>query len=158
MRCPWCHHEEDRVVDSRPAEAGVAIRRRRECLSCSRRYTTFERIEGLGVTVLKRDGSKQAYSRDKVLSGLHQALAGRPVDEQRVQQVADRVGERLRRHGPEVTSQEVGVEVLRALKKLDDIGYLRFASVYKGFEDIEDFQRELGRIQKSEPAKKDAKR
>jgi transcriptional repressor NrdR len=154
MRCPWCHHEDDRVVDSRPAEAGAAIRRRRECASCGRRYTTFERIEGLGVTVVKRDGSKQAFSRDKVLSGMHQALAGRSVDEDRVQKAVDRVGERLRRHGPEVSSQQVGVEVLQALKKLDDVAYLRFASVYKGFEDIEDFQRELGRLQKAEPAKK----
>ena len=154
MRCPWCHHENDRVVDSRPAEAGGAIRRRRECASCERRYTTFERVEGLGVTVVKRDGSKEPYSRDKVLSGLHKALAGREADEDRIQKVADRVGERLRRHGPEVTSEEVGVEVLQALKKLDDVAYLRFASVYKGFEDVEDFQRELGRIQRKEPAKK----
>lgn len=106
------------------------------------------------MTVVKRDGSKEPYSREKVLAGLHKALAGRETDEERIQKVADRVGDRLRRHGPEVTSEEVGVEVLQALKKLDDIAYLRFASVYKGFEDVEDFQREMGRIQRKEPAKK----
>jgi transcriptional repressor NrdR len=116
-------------------------------------------VEGLGVTVVKRDGSKQPYSADKVLAGMHQALAGRAVDEARVRKAVDRVEERLRRHGPEVSSQQVGVEVLQALKKLDDVAYVRFASVYKGFEDIEDFRRELGRLQqRGQPARKPAKR
>jgi len=153
MRCPWCHHERDRVVDSRPADGGSSIRRRRECLSCGRRYTTFERVEQLGLLVVKRDGSKEPYEREKVLGGIHKALTNRPVTEERVSRLADRVGERLRRRGPEVTSQEVGLEALSGLKKLDQVGYMRFASVYKDFQQIADFQREAGLLRKREPAK-----
>jgi transcriptional repressor NrdR len=155
VRCPWCDHEEDRVVDSRPAEGGSAIRRRRECLACSRRYTTFERVDELGLMVVKRDGTKQPYDRNKVLSGLRQALANRPVDEDQVAELADRVGERLRGQGPDVTSQEVGLEVLSGLKRLDQVAYLRFASVYKDFQEVGDFEREVGLLlQKREPAKR----
>ena len=143
------------MVDSRPAEEGAAIRRRRECRSCGRRYTTFERVEELGLVVIKRDGAKQAYDREKVLSGLRKALANRPVTDDQVAQLADRVGERLRRRGPEVTSQEVGIEVLAVLKKLDQVAYMRFASVYKDFQEITDFERELGLLlEKKAPAKR----
>jgi transcriptional repressor NrdR len=144
MRCPWCDHTADRVVDSRSADHGAAIRRRRECVACGRRYTTFERVEELGLMVVKRDGVKEPYARGKVLGGLHKALANRPVSEAQVEALADRVTERLRRRGPEVTSQEVGVEVLAGLKKLDQVAYMRFASVYKDFQEITDFERELG--------------
>jgi transcriptional repressor NrdR len=144
MRCPWCGHAEDRVVDSRPAERDEAIRRRRECRSCGRRYTTYERIEELGLMVVKRDGSREPWDREKMLAGVRKALANRPVGEEQVRALGDRVEARLRRKGPEVTSQQVGVEVLQGLQKLDQIGYLRFASVYKDFQEVGDFERELG--------------
>jgi len=145
-------------VDSRLSDAGAAIRRRRECLSCKRRYTTFERIEELGLTVVKRDGSKEPYDRVKVVAGLAKALTNRPVTTAQVQNVASRIEERLRRKGPVVTTQEVGLEVLSMLAKLDQVAYMRFASVYKDFQEITDFEKELGiLLQKREPAKRKAR-
>jgi transcriptional repressor NrdR len=154
MRCPWCQHERDRVVDSRPADGGSAIRRRRACLACERRYTTFERVEEVGLVVIKRDGSKEPYEREKVLAGVGKALTNRPVSDEQLARLADRVGERLHRRGPEVTSQEVGVEVLSALKRLDQVAYVRYASVYKDFQEAGDFEREVGLLHKREPAKR----
>jgi transcriptional repressor NrdR len=142
------------VVDSRTAEGGGAIRRRRECRSCRRRYTTFERVEELGLTVIKRDGSKEPYDRAKIVAGMTKALKNRPVDDDQVVAMAARVEERLRRKGPRVTSQEVGIEVLAQLARVDQVAYMRFASVYKDFQEITDFERELGLLlQKREPAK-----
>ena len=155
MRCPWCGHDQDRVVDSRGAEAGAAIRRRRECVSCGRRYTTFERIEELGLAVIKRDGTKDQYRREKLVAGMDKALKNRPVTEEEVARAASKVESRLRRKGPQVTSQEVGLEVLAELRKLDQVAYMRFASVYKDFQELTDFERELGLLlQKREPAKR----
>jgi transcriptional repressor NrdR len=154
MRCPWCAREQDKVVDSRPAEQGGAIRRRRQCLSCGRRYTTFERVEDVGLVVVKRDGSKDPYDREKVLVGIEKAIVNRPVTPQQVESIADRVETRLRRKGPEVTSQQVGLEVLSQLGKVDQVAYMRFASVYKDFQELTDFEREVGvLLQKREPAK-----
>jgi transcriptional repressor NrdR len=158
MRCPWCAHGEDKVVDSRPAEQDEAIRRRRECLSCGRRYTTFERIERLGLMVAKRDGEREPYDRDKLLVGVRKAFGNRDVAEADLRRFADRVESRLRRKGPEVTSRQVGVEVLQGLQKLDKVAYLRFASVYKDFQDIGDFERELDLLlEKKSPAKSRAR-
>lgn len=154
MRCPWCDAHEDRVVDSRPAEGGVAIRRRRECLACSRRYTTFERIEEVGLVVVKRDGSKEPFDREKLASSIRKALADRPVTATEVEIMVDRILARLRRRGPEIASSLVGQEVLSALRRADEVAYLRFASVYKEFEGVADFQRELVSLQKKEPAKR----
>lgn len=154
MRCPWCGNGEDKVIDSRPAEAGEVIRRRRECLSCGRRYTTFERIEGLGLMVLKRDGAREPWDRDKMVAGVRKALVNRPVSEDQVAQLAGRIEARLRRKGPEVTSQQVGIEVLQGLQKLDHVAYLRFASVYKDFQEVGDFAREVGLLRKKEPVKR----
>jgi transcriptional repressor NrdR len=152
MHCRWCGAEDTRVVDSRPSEEGLAIRRRRECPTCGRRFTTFERAEALSLTVIKRDGAKEEYDRDKVISGVRKAIKNRPVSEEQVARLADRVEEKLRRSGPEVTSQEVGLEVLTALRKLDEIAYMRFASVYKDFQEVGDFERELGLLlQKRHP-------
>jgi len=154
MRCPWCRTEDDRVVDSRPAEGGAAIRRRRECRSCRRRYTTFERVEEAGLIVAKRDGSKDPFDREKVTAGILKAAKNRPVTEEQAERLVVRVEERLRRKGPVVTSQEVGLEVLANLAKLDQVAYMRFASVYKDFQQITDFERELGvLLQKKVPAK-----
>lgn len=155
MRCPWCQHDEDRVVDSRPADRGTAIRRRRECGHCGRRYTTFERVEELGLFVLKRDGTREPYDRAKLEGGLRKSIKNRPVSEEQVGELVDRIEARLRRKGPEVTSQDVGLEVLSGLRRLDQVAYIRFASVYKDFQEITDFEQELGRLlQKKQPAKR----
>jgi transcriptional repressor NrdR len=154
VRCPWCGHADDKVVDSRPADRGSAIRRRRECLSCGRRYTTFERVEDVGLSVVKRDGSREPYERAKVVAGIRKAIVNRPVTEEQVAVAADRIEGRMRRKGPDVTSQQVGLEVLAELKKLDPIAYMRFASVYKDFQEVTDFERELGQLlPKKESAK-----
>jgi transcriptional repressor NrdR len=159
VRCPWCAHEDDKVVDSRSVERGGAIRRRRECRSCRRRYTTFERVEDLGLTVIKRDGTKEPYVREKLVSGIEKSLANRPVTDEQVATVAGRVEARLRRKGPQVTSQDVGLEALAELKNLDQVAYVRYASVYKDFQEISDFERELGMLlQKRSPAKPRARR
>ena len=140
-------------MDSRPADQGAAIRRRRECLSCGRRFTTFERIEDVGLVVIKRDGSREPYLREKVVAGIRKAIVNRPVTEEQVAELADRVEERLRRRGPDVTSQQVGLEVLSQLAQLDQVAYVRFASVYRDFQEITDFEREVGTLQKKAPAK-----
>lgn len=154
MRCPWCGADDDRVVDSRPADGGSAIRRRRQCVVCARRYSTYERIEDVGLVVRKRDGSSDPFRREKVTAGILKATKNRPVSEFQVEEVVDRVEERLRRAGPEVTSQRVGIEVLQQLRKLDEVAYIRFASVYKDFQEITDFERELGTLLKRVPAKR----
>ena len=155
MRCPWCNANDDRVVDSRPALGGAAIRRRRECGTCRRRYTTFERIEDVGLVVVKRDGSKDPYDRAKLGAGILKAIKNRPVTPEQVDRMVDRVEERLRRKGPEVTSQAVGLEVLSSLARVDQVAYMRFASVYKDFQEITDFERELDvLLEKKAPAKR----
>ncbi|HTG46668.1 MAG TPA: transcriptional regulator NrdR [Actinomycetota bacterium] len=155
MRCPWCDADHDRVVDSRPADAGGSIRRRRACLACGRRFTTYERVEGVGVVVVKRDGSKELFDREKLEAGIRKALAGRPAPNEAIEELVDRIEQRIRRKGPEVSSRQVGAEVLSALKRTDEVAYLRYASVYKDFEDIADFERELGLLgEKKEPAKR----
>jgi transcriptional repressor NrdR len=152
MQCPWCRHPRDRVVDSRTAEGGAAIRRRRECLECGRRFTTFERAQAAGLTVVKRDGSKEPFDAAKVVSGVAKATKNRPVDSDQLQRLATRVEENLRLRGPVVTTQEVGLEVLARLRRLDDVAYLRFASVYKDFQELTDFERELGILLQKRPA------
>jgi len=154
MRCPWCDADDDRVVDSRPADGGAAIRRRRECAVCSRRYTTFERIEDVGLVVVKRDGTREPFDRDKLATSIGKALTDRPVTAAEVGIMVDRIQGRLRRRGPEVASSVVGQEVLAALRRADEVAYLRFASVYKEFEGVADFERELDSLQKKEAAKR----
>src|SRR5436190_22438630 len=155
MRCPWCDADDDRVVDSRPAAAGGAIRRRRECNACHRRFTTFERVEEIALWVVKRDGSREPFVRHKVETGVRKALAGRRISDEDIAEFVDRIERRLRRKGPEVTSRQVGAEVLAALQKADEVAYLRFASVYKGFQGVTDFEHEMGLlIEKKEPAKR----
>jgi transcriptional repressor NrdR len=154
MRCPWCDTDDDRVVDSRAADRGGAIRRRRECAACGRRFTTYERIEDVGLVVDKRDGTREPFDREKVEAGIRKAFAGRSVDNHRIDELVGRVERRLRRRGPEVTSRQVGAEVLAALQRSDEVAYLRFASVYKDFQ-LTDFERELGiLLEKKEPAKR----
>jgi transcriptional repressor NrdR len=147
------------VVDSRPAEGGASIRRRRECSSCGRRFTTFERPQAVAMRVIKRDASKEPYDRDKVLAGVEKAIKNRPVTPEQVAALAGRVEEALRRRGPEVTTQEVGLEVLSELRGLDEVAYMRFASVYKDFQELTDFERELGvMLQKRQPKRAGSRR
>jgi transcriptional repressor NrdR len=149
MRCPYCNNEEDKVVDSRMAEEGRAIRRRRECLACARRYTTFERPEEVPLLVAKRSGEEEPFDRVKITSGLYAAVKNRPVTEAEIEALADDVEEAMRADGRRpVPSAEVGREVLERLRNLDDVAYLRFASVYKDFQELNDFERELGLLQK----------
>jgi transcriptional repressor NrdR len=144
MRCPYCSAEEDKVVDSRMAEERRAIRRRRECLECHRRFTTFERIEETPLVVEKRDGAEELFDRTKISEGLRRALKNRPVSDDQIEAVAEEVEEAVRADGRRrVASADIGREVLDRLRALDDVGYLRFASVYKGFTELTDFEREL---------------
>lgn len=154
VRCPWCLIDDDRVVDSRLAEDGAAIRRRRECLGCGRRFTTFERVEEAPLWVLKRSGLREPFDRAKIVDGVRAACKNRPVTEEALQALAHRVEESLRVGSPEPTSQQVGLAVLDQLKALDEIAYVRFASVYKGFEDLDDFQREVGLLTKTTEPKR----
>ena len=154
VRCPWCGVDDDRVVDSRQAEDGVATRRRRECLGCSRRFTTFERIEDVPLWVVKRSGVREPFDRTKVVAGVRSACKNRPVSEEQMEELAQAVEDALRAQTTEPTSQQVGVAVLERLQGLDDVAYLRFASVYKGFEEAGDFQREAGLLTKTTEPKR----
>lgn len=149
VRCPFCAADDDRVVDSRLAEDGVAIRRRRECAACGQRYTTFERIEEIGLYVVKRSGEREPFEREKILRGIRSAAKNRPVDDDVLWGVVDLVEDQMRLVNRDVTSEEIGVATLEALRGIDDVAYVRFASVYKGFEGTEDFAREIGMLVKT---------
>ena len=149
MRCPWCSVDDDRVVDSRLADEGASIRRRRECLSCGRRFTTFERVDELPLWVGKRSGGREPFDRAKIVVGVRSATKNRPVTEDEMADLAQQVEDVLRERGNEPTSQQVGLAVLEHLKALDDVAYVRFASVYKGFEEVGDFEREVGLLAKT---------
>lgn len=143
-------------MDSRTADDGAAIRRRRGCLACGRRFTTFERIEEAPLVVVKRSGQREPFSRAKLVAGLRAATKNRAGVAEEVESLAAELEESIRLEGPEVTSQQVGLAVLDRLRVRDEVSYLRFASVYKGFEDIGDFEREVGLLQKStEPKRRD---
>lgn len=144
MRCPSCGQTETRVVDSRDQDEGATIRRRRECTACGTRFTTFERSEAARLTVLKRDGARQEFDADKLAAGLAKALTRRPVPADAAQRAAEAIEARLREAGlTEVSSQRVGELAMEALRALDQIAYIRFASVYQSFEDIEQLKREV---------------
>ena len=151
VRCPGCSSLEDKVVDSRTADEGAAIRRRRECLDCGRRFTTYERLEEAPVVVLKQSGGREAFSRAKVAAGVRAAAKNRPVSEDDIDALVADVEESLRLEGPELPSARIGLTVLERLRALDQVTYLRFASVYKGFEGPGDFEREMGLLPKHEP-------
>lgn len=141
MRCPYCREAESRVLDSRTADDGAAIRRRRECQSCGRRFTTAETAM---LSVLKRSGASEAFSRAKVISGVRKACQGRPVSDDDLALLAQRVEDAVRATGAaEVPAGEVGVAILGPLRELDEVAYLRFASVYRSFESLEDFESEI---------------
>jgi len=144
MKCPFCGNDEDKVIDSRPAEEGLAIRRRRECISCSARFTTYEKIENLPLVVIKKDGTRQPFDSNKLVSGLLKACEKRPVSidqiESLVHSIEDQVLSSLKR---EISSREIGEMVMERLKKLDEVAYVRFASVYRQFKDVNSFFQEL---------------
>ena len=154
MRCPYCSTDEDKVVDSRVAEEGRAIRRRRECLGCGRRYTTFERAEEVPLLVRKRNDIEEPFMREKIVRGLHSACKNRPVTEAEIQALTDDVEDAMRADARRpIPSSEIGREVLERLRDLDEVAYLRFASVYKDFQELDDFERELGILAKRSPPK-----
>jgi transcriptional repressor NrdR len=154
MRCPYCAVEEDKVVDSRVAEEGRVIRRRRECLGCGRRYTTFERAEEVPLLVVKRNGDEEPFERAKVVEGIVRACKNRPVTGAEVEELVDDVEESMRATGERpVPTSIIGREVLERLRNLDEVAYLRFASVYKDFQELTDFERELGHLLKKSPPK-----
>jgi len=143
MRCPTCGAVENRVVDSRSADDDTTIRRRRHCEDCGARFTTFERIEEQGATVIKRDGRREPLDRTKVEVGVRSACKGRPVDEEAISALVGRVEDQVRLRGGEVESAHIGALVLEELRPLDGVAAVRFASVYKAFQTAEDFEREL---------------
>jgi len=148
VRCPYCRENDDKVVDSRVADDGGAIRRRRECLACGRRYTTYERVDEVGLLVVKRSGEIEPFDRAKLRAGVERAATNR-LDTATVDAIVGEVEEELRTQGGEVGSERVGLAVLERLRSLDHVAYLRFASVYKGFEDLADFEREVVELQKT---------
>lgn len=149
MRCPACGALDDKVVDSRAADDGSAVRRRRECLACANRFTTFERLEETPLVVVKSDGTEQPFDRAKIVAGVALAVKGRPVDAMTIQTLASDVEDVVRLEGTQVTSERIGQAVLEQLARIDGVSALRFASVYKGFEDLADFQEEIGRLTKT---------
>jgi transcriptional repressor NrdR len=153
VRCPFCKQNADKVVDSRLADDGTAIRRRRECLDCSRRYTTYERVEEVGLAIRKRSGVTEPFDRQKLRAGVERAATNR-LDAPTVEAIVGDIEEELRALGGEVASERVGMAVLEQLRARDHVAYLRFASVYKGFEDLADFEREVGELQKTTAPKR----
>jgi transcriptional repressor NrdR len=148
VRCPYCDANDDKVVDSRLAEDASAIRRRRECIVCGRRYTTYERVEELPLVVRKRSGDVEPFDREKLRAGIERSASGR-LDTATIATLVATLEEELRADGAEVGSDRVGMGVLEHLRSLDPVAYVRFASVYKGFEDLADFEREVGELQKT---------
>ena len=153
MMCPFCGHKEDRVIDSRESKEGDTVRRRRQCLKCERRFTTYERVDELPFTVVKRSGVKEPFDPEKVRSGVERAVAGSAIEPAAVDNLVAEVEERLRAIGPEVTSEQVGRAVLEGLRRVDPVSYLRFASVYRSFRDINEFMHELKDILNSKEPK-----
>ena len=148
MRCPRCQADDTKVIDSREAEEGTAIRRRRSCVACSYRFTTYERLDEVPLVVVKSFGGRESFDRAKIIAGVSAACKGRPVTAEQIDQLAEGIEEYARLQGSVITTAEIGVEVLDRLRCLDEVAYLRFASVYKGFDGAADFQRELVLLKK----------
>ena len=144
MKCPFCDELEDKVVDSRMAKEGEVIRRRRECLGCKRRYTTYERVEEILPMVVKKDGRRESFDRTKILAGLKKACEKRPISTATIEAVTDRIEKHIQEMGEtEIESRIVGEELMKELHQLDQVAYVRFASVYREFKDIDQFMEEL---------------
>lgn len=151
MKCPFCSFEESRVIDSRPTDEGQRIRRRRECLSCGKRFTTYEIIESLPIIVIKKDKSRETFNRDKLMTGLLRACEKRPVSIDTLDNMIDEIETTLQNSlDREVSSEKIGQLVMEKLKKIDEVAYVRFASVYRQFKDINTFMRELNKLLSSD--------
>ena len=149
MICPFCAHQETKVVDKREGPDGKITRRRRECLKCTRRFTTFERVQTLDLLVIKKDGKREVFDRVKLRGGIIKACEKRPISAQEVEKILDEVEAELRKkNANEASSKKIGELVIRRLKKLDEIAYIRFASVYRQFADLSDFEKELAKLSK----------
>ncbi len=147
MKCPYCTTTDSRVIDSRPTEEATAIRRRRECVQCGRRFTTYEKVEELPLMVIKKDGRREAFDRSKVLGGLYKACEKRAVSTSTLEQIADEIEQHLRNElQPEVDSTLIGEMVMERLRNVDEVAYVRFASVYRQFTDILRFRQELDKL------------
>ena len=147
MKCPFCSFEESKVIDSRPTDEGQRIRRRRECLSCGKRFTTYEIIESLPIIVIKKDKSRETFNRDKLMTGLLRACEKRPVSIDTLDNMIDEIETTLQNSlDREVSSEKIGQLVMEKLKKIDEVAYVRFASVYRQFKDINTFMRELNKL------------
>lgn len=144
MRCPFCSYEESKVIDSRPAENGTIVRRRRECIECKRRFTTYEKLESVPLVVIKKSGERQTYARNKILSGILKACEKRPISADAIENLLDIIEYKiLTTYDKEIQSKDIGEIVIDELKKIDEIAYVRFASVYRQFKDINTFMDEL---------------
>ena len=149
MKCPFCGYEESKVVDSRPTDEGTRIRRRRECLKCSSRFTTYEVVESLPIVVVKRDKSREVFNRDKLLGGLLKSCEKRPVSMETLERAVEEIEARLQNSlDREITSQQIGELAMEKLKGIDEVVYVRFASVYRQFRDINTFMEELKKLLK----------
>lgn len=147
MKCPFCGYEESKVIDSRPTDEGQRIRRRRECLNCAKRFTTYEIIESLPIIVIKKDKSREAFNRDKLMTGLLRACEKRPVSIDTLDTLIDEIETTLQNSlDREVNSEKIGELVMEKLKKIDEVAYVRFASVYRQFKDINTFMKELNKL------------
>ncbi|MDI3546383.1 MAG: transcriptional repressor NrdR [Halanaerobiales bacterium] len=151
MKCPYCHHLESKVVDSRYTEGHTCIRRRRECLDCGERFTTYERIEDIPLMVVKKDGKREFFDRNKLMTGLLKACEKRPISQEKLDRfVADIEKELRNKMKQEVSSSEIGELVMQGLKEIDEVAYVRFASVYRQFKDVNKFKQELDRLLKED--------
>ena len=147
MKCPYCGVQDSKVVDSRHSEDGSSIRRRRECLNCGKRFTTYEIVESLPIVVVKRDGSRQSFDRNKIINGMLRACEKRPVSLAAMEGIADEIEQIIQNSlEREVSTEEIGELVMERLKKLDEVSYVRFASVYRQFKDLNSFVQELNKI------------
>lgn len=147
MRCPHCGNDESKVIDSRPTEDNTAIRRRRECLNCEKRFTTYEKIESIPLIVVKKDGNRETFDRDKIINGMIKSCEKRPVSIEKLESVANEIESDIKKKAKkEVSSNEIGEEIMKHLKKLDEVAYVRFASVYRQFKDVNSFMDALNKM------------
>ena len=147
MRCPFCGHEDSKVIDSRPTDEGVAIRRRRECIKCAQRFTTYEKVESLPIIVIKKDKNRELFSREKLLAGLTRACEKRPVETSTLDRLVDKIESDLQNTlKREVSSKEIGEKVMEGLREIDEVAYVRFESVYRQFKDVTTFIKEINKL------------
>ena len=147
MKCPYCSYSESKVIDSRPADEGTSIRRRRECLSCGKRFTTYETVESLPMVVIKKDGSRQSFDKQKILGGMIRACEKRPVPLAELEKIAEEIEQDLQNSmDREISTESIGERVMEKLRSVDQVAYVRFASVYRQFKDIDTFMAELNKL------------